>query len=135
MNKRVLRRVAFGCLCFVAPIVMLCVACARAGVYPFGQQTFLSEDLLYQYRDFYEWYIRVLNGEASVLYDPNTGMGTNAWGIYSYYLASPVNLLLPFFGGDRITRSLCSWQRRSSWGACVQRWHGTSGVGLGCGAR
>ena len=103
MNKRVLRRVAFGCLCFVAPIVMLCVVCARGGIYPFGQQTFLSEDLLYQYRDFYEWYIRVLNGEASVLYDPNTGMGTNAWGIYSYYLASPVNLLLPFFGGDRIT--------------------------------
>ena len=102
MRKLTLDRVAFAAACLVVPMAMLAVMCACNGVFPFGDKTFLAEDLRYQYRDFYEWFIRVLHGDASVLYNLNTGMGTNAWGIYSYYLASPVNLLLPLFGSDNI---------------------------------
>lgn len=95
--------VAFVVGCLVVPMAMLAIMCACNNVFPFGEKTFLGEDLKFQYRDFYEWFIRILSGDASVMYNLNTGMGTNAWGIYSYYLASPVNLLLPLFGKDNIT--------------------------------
>ncbi len=102
------RRVAWGkasfwLLCFVVPIVMLCAVAAASGVYPFGEQSFLTEDLKYQYVDFYRWFSRVLRGEESIFYCASCGLGANAWGLYSYYLASPLNLMLPLFGEDRVT--------------------------------
>ncbi len=103
MRRWSVRRVAFAGTCFVVPVIMLAVMCALNNVFPFGDNTFLGEDLKFQYHDFYSWFIRVLRGEDSVMYNPYTGLGTNAWGIYSYYLASPVNLLLPVFGEDNIT--------------------------------
>lgn len=98
-----LDRILFGLACFAVPVGLLVVACAWNGIYPFGERSFLGEDLAYQYFDFYQWFIRVLQGKASLLYNPYTGLGTNAWGIYSYYLGSPLNLLLPLFGPDHIT--------------------------------
>ncbi|MDO4536547.1 MAG: hypothetical protein Q4B54_00130 [Coriobacteriales bacterium] len=50
---------------------------------PLCGQSFLTEDLCFQYADFYAWMLRVFRGEASLLHNPYTGMGTNAWGIFS----------------------------------------------------
>lgn len=88
---------------FVVPIAMLCVVTAVRGVYPFGAQSFLAEDLVFQYVDFFAWFKRVLAGQESVFYSTACGLGANTWGLYSYYLASPFNLLLPFFDEAHLT--------------------------------
>ena len=88
---------------FVVPIAILCVVAAVRGVYPFGAQSFLAEDLVYQYVDFFAWFKRVLAGQESVFYSTACGLGANTWGLYSYYLASPFNLLLPFFDEEHLT--------------------------------
>lgn len=88
---------------FVVPIAMLCVVAAVRGVYPFGAQSFLAEDLIFQYVDFFAWFKRVLAGQESVFYSTACGLGANTWGLYSYYLASPFNLLLPFFDEAHLT--------------------------------
>ena len=88
---------------FVVPIAMLCVVAAVRGVYPFGAQSFLAEDLVFQYVDFFAWFKRVLAGQDSVFYSTACGLGANTWGLYSYYLASPFNLLLPFFDEAHLT--------------------------------
>ena len=88
---------------FVVPIAMLCVVAAVRGVYPFGAQSFLAEDLVFQYVDFFAWFKRVLAGQESVFYSTACGLGANTWGLYSYYLASPFNLLLPFFDEAHLT--------------------------------
>ena len=88
---------------FVVAIAMLCVVAAVRGVFPFGAQSFLAEDLVYQYVDFFAWFKRVLAGQESVFYSTACGLGANTWGLYSYYLASPFNLLLPFFDEAHLT--------------------------------
>ena len=90
-------------LWFLLPIAMLCAAMAACGIYPFGAESFLAEDLRYQYVDFFAWFKRVLAGRESVFYSTACGLGANTWGLYSYYLASPFNLLLPFFDEAHLT--------------------------------
>ncbi len=90
--------VAYWAAGFVLPILALCALAAARGVYPFGPASFLADDLQYQYVDFYSWYQRVLGGEEALAYTTSQALGSNAWGLFSYYLSSPFNLLLPLFG-------------------------------------
>ena len=94
-NKCTFKNVAFYAACFAFTVTFF-VALAVAGhVYPFGDNSFLANDLKYQYIDFFAWFRRVLLGEANLRYSFSQGLGMNTWGLYSYYLASPFNL----FGG------------------------------------
>lgn len=102
-NKCTFKNVAFYAACF-AFTVTLFVALAAAGyVYPFGDNSFLASDLKYQYIDFFAWFRRVLLGEENLRYSFSQGLGMNTWGLYSYYLASPFNLLCALFPQDKLT--------------------------------
>ncbi len=98
-----LKTIGFWALSFLAPIAIFCGVAAAQGIYPFGDQSFLTEDLKYQYADFYSWFARVLCGQESVFYSTACGLGANTWGLYSYYLASPFNLLMPLFFQTNVT--------------------------------
>lgn len=103
LNNSTLKNVAFYAVCFTFSIALF-VALAIAGhVYPFGDNSFLTNDLKYQYIDFFAWFRRVLLGEANLRYSFSQGLGMNTWGLYSYYLASPFNLLCVLFPADKLT--------------------------------
>lgn len=102
-NNSTLKNVAFYAACFAFSVALF-VALAVAGhVYPFGDNSFLTNDLKFQYIDFFAWFRRVLLGEASLRYSFSQGLGMNTWGLYSYYLASPFNLLCALFPADKLT--------------------------------
>ena len=102
-NNSTLKNVAFYAACFAFSVALF-VALAIAGhVYPFGDNSFLTDDLKYQYIDFFAWFRRVLLGEANLRYSFSQGLGMNTWGLYSYYLASPFNLLCVLFPTDKLT--------------------------------
>lgn len=102
-NNSTLKNVAFYAACFTFSIALF-VALAIAGhVYPFGDNSFLTNDLKYQYIDFFAWFRRVLLGEANLRYSFSQGLGMNTWGLNSYYLASPFNLLCMLFPADKLT--------------------------------
>lgn len=102
-NKCTFKNIAFYAVCF-AFTVTLFIALAVAGhVYPFGDNSFLANDLKYQYIDFFAWFRRVLLGEENLRYSFSQGLGMNTWGLYSYYLASPFNLLCVLFSQDKLT--------------------------------
>ena len=92
--------------CFALPIALFCATAAWGGVYPFGGESFLTEDLKYQYIDFFTWYRGVLTGEHSIFYSFAQGLGSNTWGLYSYYLASPFNLLIMLFSEEHLTLAI-----------------------------
>lgn len=98
-----IRTVAFWAADFLLPIALLLILTAWSGVYPFGGESFLTEDLKFQYIDFFTWYQSVLSGEGSLFYAPQQALGNNAWGLVSYYLSSPFNLLIVFFDQDSLT--------------------------------
>lgn len=102
-NNSTLKNVAYYAACFAFSVAFF-VALAIAGrVYPFGDNSFLTSDLKYQYIDFFAWFRRVLLGEANLRYSFSQGLGMNTWGLYSYYLASPFNLLCVLFPADKLT--------------------------------
>ena len=86
--------------------MILVVLSIWGGVYPFGPESFLTEDLKYQYIDFFTWFRHVLTGEANVFYSFAQGMGSNTWGLYSYYLASPFNLIILLFDEAHLTLAI-----------------------------
>ena len=108
----------WGALGFSLPVALLAAVSAWNGVYPFGSESFLTEDLRYQYVDFFTWFRAVLLGDESLFYSTAQALGSNTWGLYSYYLASPFNLLLPLFEVDQIT--LFAWVITALKLGCVQ---------------
>lgn len=102
-NNSTLKNVAFYAACFTFSIAFFVALSAAGHVYPFGDNSFLTNDLKYQYIDFFAWFRRVLLGEASLRYSFSQGLGMNTWGLYSYYLASPFNLLCALFPADKLT--------------------------------
>lgn len=102
-NNSTLKNVAFYAACFTFSVALFIALAAAGHVYPFGDNSFLTNDLKYQYIDFFAWFRRVLLGEANLRYSFSQGLGMNTWGLYSYYLASPFNLLCALFPADKLT--------------------------------
>ena len=80
-------------LAFLIPVLVMAIGCIRAGVFPFGDRTFLRNDMYHQYIQFFtSMYDKVWGGEG-LAYSMQLGFGSNTASIYSYYLASPLTLL------------------------------------------
>ncbi|MDD3370085.1 MAG: YfhO family protein [Lachnospiraceae bacterium] len=84
-------------LAFSIPVLILMVAYAWNGIYPFGNATLLNGDLQSQYVDFYAYLHDILHGDASGLYTFSKAIGGNMVDILTYYLTSPFNLIFYFF--------------------------------------
>ena len=66
-------------------------------IYPFGKNTVLAGDLYTQVSAlFYHLWDTIL-GSGSLLVDYTSGGGENFFGIFSYYLASPINFIILLF--------------------------------------
>lgn len=102
-NKCTFENIAFYAVCFAFSVTLFIALAVAGHVYPFGDNSFLANDLKYQYIDFFAWFRRVLLGEANLRYSFSQGLGMNTWGLYSYYLASPFNLLCVLFPQDKLT--------------------------------
>lgn len=98
-----IRSVAAYTLSFLVVVALFLISVMWSGIYPFGDRSFLAGDLIYQYVDFFTWFQDVLMGSGSLFYSPSQELGSNAWGLYSYYLGSPLNLLILFFPKGAIT--------------------------------
>ncbi|WP_027203351.1 YfhO family protein [Butyrivibrio fibrisolvens] len=82
-------RIIAGILAFSIPAVIFLMLCAVNHITPFGDRTFLYEDMKQQYMDFYAYYRAVLHGEDNFLYSAYSGLGSNMLGTWTYYLTSP----------------------------------------------
>ena len=82
-------RMIAGILAFSIPAVIFLMLCALNHITPFGDRTFLYEDMKQQYMDFYAYYRAVLHGKDNFLYSAHSGLGSNMLGTWTYYLTSP----------------------------------------------
>ena len=93
LSDKVKFRIGYA-LSFLIPVIILTGIFIGRDVYPFGDNIYLRSDMYHQYAPFYKELYRKLTEGGSFIYSWNIGMGVNFTAIYSYYLASPVNLLL-----------------------------------------
>ena len=92
-NKRVRNAIVtflISTAMFVA--VMLC-----CGIYPFGDNSFITGDLNSIYIPEYMYVKDVISGVQDFGYSFQKSLGENTTGMFAYYTASPLLLLLAFF--------------------------------------
>lgn len=88
--------IAAYALSFVVPFFVILFAFASNGIYPFGDVSVMMYDMPVQYAQFFGWLSNVINGDASLLYSADAGMGCGTYALYTYYLSSPINALVAF---------------------------------------
>ncbi|MBR5426476.1 MAG: YfhO family protein [Clostridiales bacterium] len=67
------------------------------GFAPFSDKALIYKDGQQQLTDLLCWYKDVLSGKSSISYTFSKYMGGSNFAVFSYYLASPLNLLMVFF--------------------------------------
>ncbi|WGE54977.1 YfhO family protein [Actinobacillus equuli subsp. equuli] len=94
MANKILRKYLF----------IFCISWGIGGVFlylnkitPFGIYSLASMDADIQYLDLFAYLKDVLSGNKTIGYNFSKGLGGNTFAIFSYYLASPVNIFLIFF--------------------------------------
>ncbi|WP_395389300.1 YfhO family protein [Fructilactobacillus frigidiflavus] len=79
---------------FLLPMLVVVVAFGLRGIAPFGANNLLVSDLATQYLPFFEFLRSQLVNHTFSLYSFMLSLGDNAIPIYTYYLMSPLNLLV-----------------------------------------
>jgi len=87
------RKWFYPLLSFAVPFLGLLTIMLFGGYSPFGRYSMLYSDMYHQYFPFFKTFRAMLLSGDSLLYNWNIGMGLDYLGLYSYYLASPLNFL------------------------------------------
>ena len=69
---------------------------------PFGKNALLYRDGEIQMVDLFCWYKDVLTGKSSIDYTLTKSLGGSNFSVFTYYLASPLSLLVVFFDKSQI---------------------------------
>lgn len=93
-------------MAFLIPLVVLALAYAALQVFPFGKRHMLTVDLFHQYAPFLSLLRTKLLSGSSLFYSGAIGLGTNFYALLTYYLASPLNLLLLLFPAAYLTEAV-----------------------------
>ncbi len=89
-------------LSFFASASLMTLICLVLKIYPFGDNTFLISDMNGQYIDFLSYLKTILNGENNIFYTFSKTMGGGMFGLFGYYLASPLNCIVVFFKNENL---------------------------------
>ena len=89
-------------LSFTLTAALLTVLMIYSGFAPFGHSSFAIYDAEIQYLDFFAYLKHVLEDQASITFSFDKGLGGNMWLVMTYYLFSPLNLLVVFFKQDQL---------------------------------
>lgn len=86
---------SFSCLqTFLVPLIVMFAGCIGNGIFPFGNRSFLRNDLYNQYMPFFQaMHDMIWQGEG-LAYSFQLGLGSGFSALYGYYLSSPVNWLV-----------------------------------------
>ena len=83
-------------LSFIIPVIVMIILYITVGVIG-GNKNILTVDLANQYVEFFSALKNILNGTISPFYSFSKTLGGNIFGLMTYYLMSPFNLLIVFF--------------------------------------
>ena len=82
---------------FLSVVFIVLIVFAIFGIAPFGNHGLLYRDGDIQMVDLFCWYKDVLTGKSSIVYTFSKSLGGSNFSVFTYYLASPLSLLVVFF--------------------------------------
>lgn len=103
MRQHTKRTLIGSCLwAFGVTTGLMLVLYLLKGYAPFGTNSLACMDGNIQYLDFFAYLKRILAGDAQVGYTMEKTLGGSCFAIFSYYLTSPLNLLVVFFPQEQL---------------------------------
>ncbi len=99
---RVLKDKYVYTITFGLAVVMMVGAWYIGDVGPFGGKCLIVVDGVHQYLPFFAEYQEKLQNFESLQYSSNIGMGNNFVSLWSYYLSSPLNLIIMLCGKSHL---------------------------------
>lgn len=88
-------------MAFAISFIMIYVLYFLLSFAPFGSGTVAWGDGIYQYLDIFSCLKNILQGKMDMFYTMSDTLGGDLLSVFSYYLASPWNLLIVFFRPDQ----------------------------------
>ena len=82
---------------FVLPVGLYLIVLIAARVVPFGENSLLLWDANHFYAAYFSYWRGVLHAQQDVFYSLNRALGQSMAGLASYFLMSPLNVLLLLF--------------------------------------
>lgn len=93
---QMVKRNLYTVITFCVAVIMTLIVYIYIGIAPFGDNTLMIWDMQWQYSSFFSWFHELLWGNVDWKYS-YIGFGGNTMGLISYYLTSPLNIILLFF--------------------------------------
>ena len=93
-------------LAFILPIILMGAIYIFTHIYPFGNKTLLIGDMFGQYLGLLTEMRDIILGDGNLMYSFSKSLGGGMIGVFAYYLASPLNLILVLFPKEYITEAI-----------------------------
>lgn len=106
MLSRLLLKYKYYMFVFFCPIICFLIAGYFSNVYPFGDRSLMIIDGVQQYVSFYEELLYKVKTGQGLFYSMNGGLGYNFYTLFSYYLASPLSILVLLFPSSMINEAV-----------------------------
>lgn len=106
--KRVLLLTLPFVMAFFIPFILAIILFTKNGYYPFkgDGHSLAMIDMSGQYMAFFRYYKTLLDGEVDIIYTLGKVTGGDFLSIFTYYLASPFNLLVKFYPVSELPKVL-----------------------------
>ncbi len=93
-------------LAFILPVLAFYIGFAAHGLWPIGNRHLLAYDLYHQYAPFLlDLKRKILTGDT-LFFSWAGGLGVNFYSLFTYYIASPLNILIIFFPDQNIAEAV-----------------------------
>lgn len=96
-SASVIKKIGYYGYPFILVILLMTISYKLYGYAPFGSNSLAWKDADIQYLDFFAYLKDVLTGRNNISYTFGKSLGGSNIAVFSYYLASPLNLLVIFF--------------------------------------
>lgn len=91
---------------FFVPFALMFLVYVAMQVWPFGQNSVLVLDLNGQYVYFFAALRNFVHGDTSLMYSWSRVLGGEFFGIFAYYIASPLSYIVALFPATMITEAI-----------------------------
>ncbi|MBQ6509158.1 MAG: YfhO family protein [Flexilinea sp.] len=89
------------CICsFLIPCLILVILCIILKITPFGEKSFLINDMWGEYADYMAYFRSVISGENDLFYSFSMSLGNDMLPLLAFYVINPLNWLVCLFKAE-----------------------------------
>ena len=82
---------------FLIPCLILTILCVFLKITPFGEKSFLINDMWGEYADYMAYFRTILSGDNDLLYSFSKSLGDDLLSLLAFYVINPLNWLVCLF--------------------------------------